>query len=275
MKEYRDQILEAVDYIKSKVKFTPEIGIILGTGLGSAVHDIESKIIIDYKDIPDFPVSTVESHAGKFIFGNLCGKNVIAMQGRFHYYEGYTMRQIALPVYVMKFLGIKLLCISNAAGGMNTDYRRSDIMILTDHINMLPGNPLIGKNYDDMGPRFPDMSEPYNREIIKLAEEIAAENKIKVHKGVYLATSGPCLETAAEYRTFAKMGADAVGMSTVPEVIAAVHTGLKVFGVSVISDECFPDNLVPVSLEEILKAANEAEPKLTTIMKKLIERVKL
>ena len=275
MPDYKNKILEAVDYIKSKIKVNPEVGIILGTGLGALVHEIESKIVIDYSNIPNFPVSTVESHEGKLIFGQLCGKEVIVMQGRFHFYEGYTMKQVTLPVHVMKFLGVKLLCISNAAGGMNLNYKRGDIMILNDHINMLPGNPLIGKNYDDIGPRFPDMSEPYNRELIKLAEKIAAENNIKVHKGVYLVTSGPCLETSAEYRAFSVLGADAVGMSTVPEVIVAIHAGLKVFGLSVISDECFPDNLVPVSLEEILKVANEAEPKLTTIIKQLIERVKL
>jgi purine-nucleoside phosphorylase len=275
MLDYRDQILETVDYIKSKVKLIPEVGIILGTGLGALVNEIESKIVIDYKDIPNFPVSTVESHKGKLIFGKLCGKNAVVMQGRFHYYEGYTMRQITLPVYVMKFLGVKLLCISNAAGGMNTNYKRGDIMILSDHINMLSDNPLIGKNYDDIGPRFPDMSEPYNKELIKLAEEIATKNNIRVHKGVYLATSGPSLETSAEYRTFIILGGDAVGMSTVPEVIAAVHTGLKVFGMSVISDECDPDNLRPVSIEEIVNVANEAEPKLTTIIKELIKEVKL
>ena len=275
MPEYRDKLFETVDYIKSKIKLTPKIGIILGTGLGAAVNEIESKEELDYKDIPNFPVSTVESHKGKLIFGKLYGKNVVAMQGRFHCYEGYTMRQITLPVHVMKFLGVKLLCISNAAGGMNPDYKRGDIMILNDHINMLSDNPLIGKNYDDIGPRFPDMSEPYDKELIKLAEEIATENGIKVHKGVYLITSGPCLETKAEYRAFSILGADAVGMSTVPEVIVAVHAGLKVFGMSVISDECHPDNLAPVSLEEIVKAANKAEPQLTTIMTKLIEKVKL
>ena len=275
MSELLNQIQEAVNYLKTKTKVTPEVGIILGTGLGALAQEIKAEIVIDYKDIPHFPLSTVESHKGKLIFGTLSGKNVIAMQGRFHYYEGYTMKQISFPVRVMKAMGVKMLCVSNIAGGMNPNYRRGDIMILNDHINMLGDNPLIGKNYDELGPRFPDMSEPYNKEIIKLAEEIAMEEKIKVHEGIYVAVTGPNLETRAEYRLFRNMGADVVGMSTIPEVIVAVHAGLKVFGMTVVSDECFPDSLVPVSVEEIIKAAMAAEPKLTVIMKKVIERIKL
>ncbi|HEY9187804.1 MAG TPA: purine-nucleoside phosphorylase [Bacteroidota bacterium] len=273
MLELKNQITEALDFIRTKTKMLPEVGIILGTGLGALAKEIDSEIIIDYKDIPHFPLSTVESHEGKLIFGKLGGKNVVAMQGRFHYYEGYTMKQITFPVRVMKALGIKVLCVSNIAGGMNPNYRRGDIMIINDHINMLGDNPLIGRNDDDLGPRFPDMSEPYNKELIRLAEQIAMEERIKVHAGVYLAVPGPNLETRAEYRMFRNFGADVVGMSTVPEVIVAIHSGLKVFGMTVISDECFPDFLQPVSVDEIIKAAMEAEPKLTLIMKKLIERI--
>jgi len=273
MLELKNQITEALDFIRTKTKMLPEVGIILGTGLGALAKEIDSELIIDYKDIPHFPLSTVESHEGKLIFGKLGGKNVVAMQGRFHYYEGYTMKQITFPVRVMKALGIKVLCVSNIAGGMNPNYRRGDIMIINDHINMLGDNPLIGRNDDDLGPRFPDMSEPYNKELIRLAEQIAMEERIKVHAGVYLAVPGPNLETRAEYRMFRNFGADVVGMSTVPEVIVAIHSGLKVFGMTVISDECFPDFLQPVSVDEIIKAAMEAEPKLTLIMKKLIERI--
>ena len=273
MLELKNQIAEALDFIRTKTNMLPEVGIILGTGLGALAKEIDSEIIIDYKDIPHFPLSTVESHEGKLIFGKLGGKNVVAMQGRFHYYEGYTMKQITFPVRVMKALGIKVLCVSNIAGGMNPNYRRGDIMIINDHINMLGDNPLIGRNDDDLGPRFPDMSEPYNKELIRLAEQIAMEERIKVHVGVYLAVPGPNLETRAEYRMFRNFGADVVGMSTVPEVIVAIHSGLKVFGMTVISDECFPDFLQPVYVDEIIKAAMEAEPKLTLIMKKLIERI--
>jgi purine-nucleoside phosphorylase len=274
MSELLTQINEAVTFIKSKTSMKPELGIILGTGLGALVKEIKTEIIIDYSQIPHFPLSTVESHAGKLIFGTLSGKNVVAMQGRFHYYEGYTMKQITFPVRVMKSLGIKNLFVSNIAGGMNPQYRRGDLMIINDHINMLGDSPLIGKNEEELGVRFPDMSEPYNSELISMAEEIAMEEKVKIHKGVYVAVSGPNLETRAEYRMLRNFGADVVGMSTIPEVIAAVHAGLKVFGMTVISDECFPDSLVPVTVEEIIAAANQAEPKLTIIMKKLAERIK-
>ncbi len=274
MPELKKQIEDAVNYLKSRTKMIPDVGIILGTGLGALAHEIKAEIIIDYKDIPHFPLSTVESHKGKLIFGTLSGKNVIAMQGRFHYYEGYTMKQITFPVRVMKALGIKVLCVSNIAGGMNSGYRRGDVMIISDHINMLGDNPLIGKNHDDLGPRFPDMSEPYSKDLIKLANDIAKEEKINAHTGIYLAVSGPNLETKAEYRMFRNMGADVVGMSTIPEVIVAVHSGLKVFGMTVISDECFPDSLQAVSVDEIIKAAMDAEPKLTLIMKKVIERIR-
>ncbi|KAA3598329.1 MAG: purine-nucleoside phosphorylase [Calditrichaeota bacterium] len=267
------KIEDAVKFIQSKTKLTPEVGIILGTGLGGLVKEIEIETEISYEDIPEFPVSTVESHAGKLIFGKLGGKSVVAMQGRFHYYEGYSMQKIVFPVRVMKYLGIKALLISNACGGMNPLYRAGDLMIIEDQINLLGDNPLIGKNYDELGPRFPDMSESYSQELIKLVEEIALEEKIKLQKGVFVAVTGPNLETRAEYRFLRRIGADVVGMSTVPENIAAVHMGLKVFGMSVITDECFPDSLKPANIEEIIKTANEAEPKLTKVMAKLVEKI--
>jgi purine-nucleoside phosphorylase len=258
-------------------KFTTEkypIGIILGTGLGGLVKEIEVKHQINYEDLPHFPISTVESHHGKLIFGTINGKNVVAMQGRFHFYEGYSMQQITYPVRLMKFLGVQTLLVSNACGGMNPQYRRGDVMIMVDHINMLGDNPLIGKNEDELGPRFPDMSEPYNYELIELAENIALENKIKVQKGVYVAVPGPNLETRAEYRFLRATGADVVGMSTIPENIVANHMGMKVLGISIVTDECFPDSLKPVNVEEIIASAMQAEPKMTLIMKELIKRLK-
>jgi purine-nucleoside phosphorylase len=258
-------------------KYTSEnypIGIILGTGLGGLVKEINVKHQINYEGLPHFPISTVESHHGKLIFGTVNGKNVVAMQGRFHYYEGYTMQQITYPVRVMKFLGVKTLLVSNACGGMNPQYKKGDVMIMVDHINMLGDNPLIGKNEDDLGPRFPDMSEPYNLELIALAENIAFENKIKVQKGVYVAVPGPNLETRAEYRFLRATGADVVGMSTIPENIVANHMGMKVLGISIVTDECFPDSLKPVNVEEIIATAMQAEPKMTLIMKELIKRLK-
>jgi len=258
-------------------KFTTEkypIGIILGTGLGGLVKEIEVKHQINYEDLPHFPVSTVESHHGKLIFGTINGKNLVAMQGRFHYYEGYSMQQIAYPVRVMKFLGVETLLVSNACGGMNPQYRKGDVMIMVDHINMLGDNPLIGKNEDELGPRFPDMSEPYKFELIELAEKIALENQIKVQKGVYIAVPGPNLETRAEYKFLRATGADVVGMSTIPENIVANHMGMKVLGISIVTDECFPDTLKPVNVEEIIATAMQAEPKMTLIMKELIKRLK-
>lgn len=267
-------INETIEVIR---KFTTEqysIGIILGTGLGGLVKEIEIKHQINYEDLPHFPISTVESHHGKLIFGKINGKNVVAMQGRFHYYEGYSMQQITYPVRVMKFLGVETLLVSNACGGMNPNYRRGDVMIMVDHINMLGDNPLIGKNEDELGPRFPDMSEPYNYELIELAENIALENKIKVQKGVYVAVPGPNLETRAEYRFLRATGADVVGMSTIPENIVANHMGMKVLGISIVTDECFPESLKPVNVEEIIATAMQAEPKMTLIMKELIKRLK-
>jgi len=271
--EYLNQINETFDYIQSKTNIEPEIGIILGTGLGGLVNEIEIEQFIPYGDIPHFPVSTVETHEGKLIVGQLGGKKVIAMQGRFHFYEGYSMKQITLPVRVMKKLGIRTLLISNAAGGMNPEFRRGDLMIITDHINLLGDNPLIGPNLDEFGLRFPDMSEPYSNKLISLAEKVATENDINIKKGIFVSVSGPNLETKAEYRFLRNIGADVVGMSTVPENIVAVHSGIKVLGMSVITDECFPDTLQPVNVQEIIKTAKNTEPKLTLIMKSVIEQL--
>lgn len=273
MQDLKAKIEEAGKLLKSKTKIEPQLGIILGTGLGALAEEIEEDVVVSYEDIPHFPVSTVESHAGRLIFGKIGDKSVMAMQGRFHYYEGYTMQQITFPVRVMKYLGADTLLVSNACGGMNPLYSAGDIMIITDHINLLGDNPLIGKNDDSLGPRFPDMSEPYTEELIALAEQIALEEKLKVQKGVYVAVTGPCLETRAEYRFLRATGADVVGMSTVPEVIVAVHSAMRVLGFSVITDECFPDALEPVDIQKILKVAAEAEPKLTLLMKRVIERV--
>ena len=271
MSELINKINDTIEVIRKKTSKNYEVGIILGTGLGGLVKEIEIEHEIDYAELPHFPLSTVESHHGKLIFGMINGKNVVAMQGRFHYYEGYTMQQITYPVRVMKFLGVKTLLVSNACGGMNPLYRRGDIMLIVDHINLLGDNPLIGKNENELGPRFPDMSEPYCFELLKLAEEVALNNRIKVQKGVYVAVPGPNLETRAEYRFLRNIGADVVGMSTIPENIVANHMGMKVLGISIITDECFPESLKPALLEEIIAAANEAEPKMTLIMKEVIK----
>ncbi len=273
MSELRQQIEEALQTIRQFTQLKPEVGIVLGTGLGDLADHIDKEVEISYKEIPHFPLSTVESHAGKLIFGSLSGKPVVAMQGRFHYYEGYSMKQITFPIRVMKFLGIKTLLISNAAGGMNPLFRKGDLMIIVDHINLLGDNPLIGPNDEELGPRFPDMSEPYNQALIALAEEVALEEKIKVQKGVYVAVAGPNLETRAEYRFLRAIGADAVGMSTVPEVIVARHMDLPVFAVSVITDECFPDALQPVDVADIIRTANETQPRLTRLMQQLVARL--
>jgi purine-nucleoside phosphorylase len=273
MENLLKKIEETLEVIKKHTKDNYPVGIILGTGLGGLVKEIKIEHEIDYAELPHFPLSTVESHRGKLIFGVIGEKKVVAMQGRFHYYEGYTMQQIVYPVRVMKFLGIKTLLVSNACGGMNPLFRRGDVMLMIDHINLLGDNPLIGKNYDELGPRFPDMSEAYNNELINLAEEIALENKIRIQKGVYVAVPGPNLETKAEYRFLRGIGADVVGMSTIPENIAANHMGIKVLGFSIVTDECFPDSLKPVNVEEIIAAAMEAEPKMTLIMKEVIKRI--
>ena len=273
MSELINKINETLSVIKKNTDKNYPIGIILGTGLGGLVNEIEIEHQIDYADLPHFPLSTVESHHGKLIFGKIGDKNVVAMQGRFHFYEGYSMQQITYPVRVMKFLGVKTLLVSNACGGMNPIYRRGDVMLMADHINLLGDNPLIGKNEDELGPRFPDMSEPYSEDLMKIAEDVALENKIKLQKGVYVAVPGPNLETKAEYRFLRAIGADVVGMSTIPENIVANHMGMKVLGISIITDECFPDNLKPVNVEEIISTAMKAEPKMTLIMKEVIKRI--
>lgn len=273
VEQFRAKRDEAVEFILSETNFQPEYLLILGTGLGQLAEEIDTHHTISYDKIPHFPVSTVEGHAGRLIFGELGGKPVMAMQGRFHYYEGYTMHQIAFPVRVAKALGAHTLMVSNACGGLNPIFRRGDVMLINDHINFLGDNPLIGPNDEQLGPRFPDMSEPYTERLIETAENVALDNAIKFHKGVYLAVSGPTMETRAEYRYMRQLGADVVGMSTVPEVIAAVHMGLDVLGISVITDECFPDALEPVSLDDVLEAAAMAEPKLTQIMVGVLERL--
>ena len=248
----------------------PETAIILGTGLGSLANEITEKYEIPYEDIPYFPVSTVEGHKGKLIFGKLGQKDIMAMQGRFHYYEGYTMQQVTFPVRVMRELGIKTLFVSNAAGGMSPDFEIGDLMIITDHINFFPEHPLHGRNID-YGPRFPDTSEAYDRELIRRADAIAAEKGIKVQHGVYVGVQGPTFETPAEYRMYRILGGDAVGMSTVPEVIVANHCGIRVFGVSVITDLGVEGKIVEVSHEEVQKAADAAQPRMTEIMRELIQ----
>lgn len=273
MKPLIEKINETLQVVRQYTKDEYPIGIILGTGLGGLINEVKIETSIEYSELPHFPLSTVESHNGKLIFGSINGKNVVAMQGRFHYYEGYSMQQITYPVRLMKFLGVKYLLISNACGGMNPIYKKGDIMIVSDHINLLGDNPLIGKNEDEFGPRFPDMSEPYDHQLIQLAENVALENKIKVQKGVYVAVPGPNLETKAEYRFLRAIGADVVGMSTIPEDIVAVHQGMRVLGFSIVTDECFPDALKPAVLEEIIAAAMEAEPKMTLIMKEVIKRI--
>ena len=273
MEEYLKMIDEATDFIKGKIKIKPEVGIILGTGLGGLANEIEKEIVLSYSEIPHFPISTVETHEGKLLIGKLGGKSVMAMQGRFHYYEGYSMKQITFPVRIMSKFGIKTLLISNACGGMNPAWRRGDLMLIKDHINLIGDNPLIGPNLDEFGPRFPDMSEPYSKDLMTMAESIANENNIIIKKGVFIAVSGPNLETKAEYRYLRKIGGDVVGMSTVPENIVAVHCGMKVLGISVITDEGFPESLQPVNIAEIIQTAKDAEPKLTLIMQKLIEKI--
>ena len=265
-----EKINETTAFIQNKINFKPEIGIILGTGLGGLVNEIDIKHTLAYESIPNFPVSTVEGHSGKLIFGILGNRKVVAMQGRFHYYEGYTMKELTFPVRVMKFLGIEKLFVSNASGGMNPDFEIGDLMIINDHINLLPDNPLMGKNYPELGPRFPDMSEAYDKSMIEKATIIAKKLNIKYLTGVYASVSGPCFETPAEYLRIRNTGADAVGMSTVPEVIVARHMSVPCFAISIITDLGVPGKIVEISHEEVIKVANEAEKKMTLLMKELI-----
>ncbi len=267
-----ETIKDTVNYIKTYIHDEPEIGIILGTGLGGLVKEIEIKTSLDYENIPNFPISTVEGHSGKLIFGKLGGKNVVAMQGRFHFYEGYSMNQVIFPVRVLKYLGIKTLFLSNASGGVNPDFEIGDLMIITDHICLVP-NPLIGKNNPEFGPRFLDMSEAYDKNLINKAKNVAKNLNIKLTQGVYTATSGPTFETPSEYNYFRIIGSDTVGMSTVPEVIVARHLGLTCFAMSIITDLGVPGKIVQVSHEEVQKVAAAAESKMTKIFKQLIQEI--
>jgi purine-nucleoside phosphorylase len=269
-----EQIKFTTNSIREKTNnFNPTVGIILGTGLGGLVKEITVEHAIPYNEIPNFPVSTVEGHSGKLIFGELGGKKVMAMQGRFHFYEGYDMHQITFPVRVMKALGINILIVSNASGGMNPNFEVGELMIINDHINLFPSNPLIGKNNDSLGPRFLDMSEAYKKEYIQLAKDIAKENNIKVSEGVYAGLTGPCFETPAEYRYLWRMGADAVGMSTVPEVIVAKHSGMECFGISIVTDLGVEGIVQNVSHEEVQHIARLQEPKMSLIVRELVKRL--
>lgn len=270
-----EKIKSTAKYIKEQTNFDPSVGIILGTGLGGLVKEIEVACELPYESIPDFPVSTVEGHSGKLIFGELGGKKVVAMQGRFHAYEGYTMNEVVFPVRVMKYLGISTLFVSNASGGVNPDFEIGDPMIITDHINMFGSNPLLGPNMDELGTRFPDMSDAYDAGMIHMAKQIAKENNIKVQEGVYLGLSGPCLETPAEYKMVRILGGDTVGMSTVPEVIAARHMRIPCFAISIITDLGVPGKIVKVTHEDVQRAAEKSEPHMTLLMRELIAKIKI
>lgn len=270
MENLLQKIKEAADFIQKKTNFKPAVGIILGSGLSDLVNQLQIHDTIAYKDIPHFPVSTVIGHPGKLVLGTLNGKKVAVLQGRFHFYEGYTMQEVAFPVRVLKFIGAETLLLTNASGGLNPAIRVGELMVITDHINLQITNPLIGRNEEELGPRFPDQHAVYDKNLIQLALNIAAENKIKCHSGVYVGTPGPTFETPAEYKFMRIIGGDAVGMSTVPEAIVARHMNMRIFGVSVITDEGNPDTPVKVSHEEVLKAANEAEPKMSLLITRLI-----
>jgi purine-nucleoside phosphorylase len=268
-----EQIDAAVQAVRARTAVQPRIGIILGTGLGGLAHRIQVETAIPYEEIPGFPLSTVESHTGRLLLGTLGGKPVVAMQGRFHRYEGYTLQQAAFPVRVMRALGADTLLVSNACGGMNPFWGPGDLVLIADHINLLGENPLTGANVDALGPRFPDMSAPYDPALQALAVEVALERKITLRRGVYVAVAGPNLETRAEYRMLRMMGADVVGMSTVPEVIVAVHGGMRVMGVSIITDQCLPDALEPADITRIIATAGAAEPGLTALVEGVVERL--
>lgn len=272
-KSYLELIQETAEFIRREVGDIPQIAVILGTGLGDLVNHIDVKCELDYHNIPNFPVSTVEGHSGKLIFGNLGDKYIMAMQGRFHYYEGYDMKQVTFPVRVMRALGVETLFVSNAAGGMNKEFKVGDVMIITDHINLFPENPLRGKNFNELGPRFPAMTEAYNHALINMADDIARENDIRLMHGVYVGTPGPTFETPAEYEYFRIIGGDAVGMSTVPEVIVANHAGMRVFGLSVITDLGGKDIKEVPTHEEVQKAAVKAQPIMTKIIKEMLSRI--
>ncbi len=274
MSELKEKIDAAAQYIRQRSKIAPEFGIILGTGLNALAGQIEAAAEIPYADIPNFPAPTIEHHTGVLHTGTIKGRPIVAMEGRFHYYEGHSLEDITLPVRVMRALGAGILIISASGGGMNPNYDIGDILIIEDHINLMGVNPLIGPNDESLGPRYPDMCEPDDRELIALAEKVSMEENIRAHRGVYVAVAGPNLETRAEYRVLRMMGADVVGMSTVPEVLVAVHAGFRVLGLVAITDRCLPDALKPVRIEEIIRIANEAEPKLTGIVARVIAEAK-
>src|SRR5579875_690325 len=271
MAELYEQIQEAKAAVQAHWKDRPQVGIILGTGLGGLVEEIETEVTLDYGDIPHFPEPTAPGHAGRLVCGRLAGKSVVAMEGRFHFYEGYSLQQITLPVRVLKALGCDTLLVSNACGGMNPQFAKGDLMIIEDHINLLGANPLIGKNDERLGPRFPDMCYPYDRKLLALARRIALEEKIVLHQGVFVAVPGPNLETRAEYRFLRGIGADAVGMSTVPEILVGVHAGLRNVGLSIITDMCLPDALEPADIADIIATANAAEKKLRVLVRRLVQ----
>lgn len=267
-----EKFKETATFIKNVIGDTPDFAIVLGSGLGKLKDEVEALHILDYKDIPNFPQTTVAGHGGKLIYGILEGKKVLMMSGRFHYYEGYSMDTVTFPFRVFHLMGIKNLIVSNASGGVNPNFKVADVMLIEDHINMMPEHPLRGKNIDELGPRFVDMSEPYNRKMLSIAEEVAAENQITVHRGVYVGLQGPTFETPAEYGMVRAIGGDAVGMSTVPEVIVAKHQGMDVFGISIITDLGGPEIAFNVSHEEVLEAANKAMPNVIKIVKGLIKK---
>lgn len=271
----KQMIDEAAAVLLEQITIKPKVGIILGTGLGDLARKIEDAVEIPYSEIPHFPHSTVESHAGQIVAGRLSGVEVLVMEGRFHYYEGYSLAQVTFPVRVMRAVGAKVLIATNACGGMNPLHEKGDLVIMEDHINLLGGNPLIGLNDEALGARFPDMIEPYDRSFQALAADIALRNKIRAHRGVFVAVAGPCLETRAEYRFLRGIGADTVGMSTVPEVIVAIHGGMRVLGISVVTDICLPDALEPVNIDEIIAIANDTGPRLETLITSFLAEVEL
>ena len=268
-----DRMQQAATVVRGRCSFTPEVGIVLGTGLGGLVKEIDARATIPYEEIPGFPLSTVESHAGRLILGTLRGRNVVAMQGRFHRYEGYSLQEVTFPVRVMHALGAKTLVVTNVSGGMHPLWAPGDLVLIADHINLLGDNPLIGRNDERLGPRFPDMSDPYDARLRATVRALALEQGVTLREGVYVSVPGPNLETRAEYRMLRAMGADIVGMSTVPEVIVAVHQGMKVAGLSIVTDQCLPDALVPADIEHIIAIANGAEPKLTRLVAALVQQI--
>lgn len=271
MTALHELVREAASAIQRLSELKPSVAIVLGTGLGGLAEKITDAIRIPYGELPHFPASTVDTHAGELVLGHLGNVPVVALSGRFHAYEGYSLQEVTFPIRVARALGVDTLVVSNAAGGLNPQFKAGDIMLIADHINFMGDNPLIGPNDDSLGPRFPDMCEPYTGELLELAETCALQLGLKTQRGVYLACTGPCLETRAEYRLMRTLGADAVGMSTVPEVIVAVHTGLKVLGFSIITDECFPDALEPVDIDKIIATANSAEPRLTRLVEAVLQ----